>query len=155
MKNKRSIAVFLAIVMSLFCFVGCGTKQNVKDALQGTWVAQWTTLGRPISRYYQFKGDTYTTGGKAYFGEVDTETGTYEIKDSVIHLIPDDGSDGRDLEYTYNETTGTVTLWWSDDVQFQKGQIDVNYSWFICFFGKVENIENSFNKSEFFIFDNI
>lgn len=127
MKRKRIFAVVLVIVIGLSVFAGCGTKNEVKVALQGSWVAQWTAFGQPISRYYTFKGDTYTTGGTAIFGKLDTKTGTYEIKDSVILLIPHDGSEENGLEYTYDKKTGIITLWWNDDVQFQKGQIDINY----------------------------
>lgn len=41
-------------------------------------------------------------------------------------MIPDDGTDGNDLDYTYNKSSGTITLWWSDDVQFEKGTVNVN-----------------------------
>ena len=115
MKRKRIIAVILVIMMSLSIFVGCGTRNNVKEALQGTWTAEWIYYGKQLSRYFTFEGDTYTTGGTAVLGKVDPKTGTYEIKASVIHLIRDDSVE-CDLEYTYNKANGTITLWWGDQV---------------------------------------
>ena len=109
-----------------FSLVACGGNK-VSDALQGSWVANWSFMGNKLSRYYTFKGDKYTTGGVAALGELETSTGTFEIKGSKIHLIPDDGSKGRDLDFTFNETTGEITLWWNDDVQFEKGKVHVNY----------------------------
>lgn len=126
-KFFSTIFVTVLLVFSLL-FVACGEKENdVQTALQGTWTAKWTTLGREISRYYIFKGDSYTTGGIAFYGELDIKKGTYEIKDSVIHLIPDDGSEGNDLEYSYDKKTDTIILWWSSDIQFQKGRAEINY----------------------------
>jgi hypothetical protein len=84
-------------------------------------------MGKSISRYYTFKGETYTTGGVAVLGELETETGTFEINGSTIKLIPDDGSEPNELDFTYNEKTGEITLWWNDDVQFEKGKVNVNY----------------------------
>ena len=80
-----------------------------------------------MSRYYTFKDDSYTTGGTLISGDLDPETGTFEVKSDTIHLIPDDGSSESDLDYTYNKSSGTITLWWNDDVQFEKGNVKVNY----------------------------
>ena len=124
---KKLTALFLALVMTL-SLVACGNSSGkIQDALQGSWVAEWTAYGKNISRYYSFKGDQYTTGGVAIFGAIDTKTGRYIIKNSSIHLIPDDGSEESDLDYAYNKSTGTLTLWWNDDIQFAKGKVDVNY----------------------------
>ena len=120
---KKIIAILLLIVVC-FSFCACG---NVKNALQGSWIAKWSVMDTELSRYYTFKGNTYTTGGTAMFGELDVVTGTYEIKDSTIHLIPDDGSEGGDLVYSYDNKTGKITLWWSDNIQFEKGNIKLNY----------------------------
>lgn len=123
---KKGLCLFLALILCL-SLCACSSKGDVKDALQGTWTASWTAMGQQISRYYTSKGDTYTTGGIAIFGTLEPETGKYKIKGSTIHLIPDDGSDGKDLDYTYNSKTGTVSLWWNDDIQFERGKVNVNY----------------------------
>ena len=120
MKRNRVISVILVVMVCLSVLVGCVNKNKVKEALQGTWVAQWTLLDKQIVRYYTFSEDTYVTGGVAALGEVGPNVGTYEIKNSVIRCIEDDGSVANELEYTYDEATGTLTLWWSDSVQFQK-----------------------------------
>lgn len=126
---KKTITTVLASILIFSCsfFIACGdNKQDIKSAMQGTWSAEWTAYGAPISRYYTFKGDTYTTGGVAYLGKLNIESGTYEIKDTVIHLISNDGST-KDLEYTYDKKTNTFILWWNNDIQFQKGRANVNY----------------------------
>lgn len=116
------------VLVLLLSLCACGSsKSDVKDALQGTWTASWTASGQKISRYYTFKGNSYTTGGVALFGELEPETGTYEVKGSTIKLVPDDGSEGGGLDYTYNKNSGTVSLWWNDDVQFERGKVNVNY----------------------------
>ena len=124
---KKIITLILVAIMCL-SLVACGSNEdNINDALQGSWVASWTAMGQNISRYYTFKGNTYTTGGVAILGELDTKTGTFEIKDSTIKLIPDDGSESSELDFTYNEKTGELTLWWNDDVQLEKGKVNVKY----------------------------
>lgn len=124
---KKVSTLLLAVVMCL-SLVACGrNNDDVIDALQGTWVAQWTNQGYELSRYYTFKDDSYTTGGMLISGALDPKTGTFEVKNDTIHLIPDDGSSESDLDYTYNKSSGTVTLWWNDDVQFEKGRLNVNY----------------------------
>lgn len=127
MKKIKLLTISLAIMFCLFCCFACNSNKGIEQALQGTWVAEWTAYGKKINRYYTFKGNTYTTGGTAILGELDVEKGTYVIESSVIRLIPNDGSDSNDLDYTYNETTSTITLWWNDDIQFQKGYLNVNY----------------------------
>ena len=124
---KRIIPLLLVVVMCLSLVACGGNDKEISNALQGTWVAKWTAMGQSISRYYTFKGETYTTGGVAVFGEVETKTGTFEINGSTIKLIPDDGSKPNELDFTYNEKTGEITLWWNDDVQFEKGKANVNY----------------------------
>ncbi len=123
---KKILALMLVSAMSLTLAACGGNSDDVRDALQGTWVAQWTFMGNKISRYYTFKGDSYTTGGRRASNAIEPETGTFEVKGDTIHLIPDDGTDGKDLDYTYNKSSGTITLWWSDDVQFEKGTVNVN-----------------------------
>lgn len=124
---KKILSIILVMVMCL-SLCACGSKTDkIKDAMQGTWVAEWTAIGKNISRYYTFKGNKYTTGGDAALGELATETGTFEITDSVIKFTPDDNSEHKDIEYSYNEETGEIILWWNDDVQFQKGTVDPNY----------------------------
>lgn len=123
---KKLIALLVVLVLCL-SLCACSGKSDVKVALQGTWVANWTAMGQQISRYYSFKGDSYTTGGVAYLGELEPESGTYKIKGSTIELIPDDGSDGGELDYSYNKNSGTLNLWWNDDVQFERGKVNVNY----------------------------
>lgn len=118
---KKIIAILCILILCISIIACERTDAKIHDALQGSWVAKWTAAGKNIERYYTFKGNTYTTGGTALFGKLETETGRFEIRDSTIHLIPDDGSDGKDLDYTYNKDSGTITLWWNDDVQFQKG----------------------------------
>lgn len=124
---KKPIALLLVMVICLSLCACGGNQEEVKNALQGTWTAKWTYAGMQISRYYTFKGNTYTTGGVAIFGEVQTETGTFEVMDTCIRLTPDDGSSAIELDYTYNEKTGIVSLWWNDDVQFQSGTVSVQY----------------------------
>lgn len=124
---KKPIALLLVMVICLSLCACGGNQEEVKNALQGTWTAKWTYAGTQISRYYTFKGNTYTTGGVAIFGEVQTETGTFEVMDTCIRLTPDDGSSAIELDYTYNEKTGIVSLWWNDDVQFQSGTVSVQY----------------------------
>lgn len=127
MKKTKVLALFLVLVLS-FSMVACGaSKSDIKDALQGSWVAKWTMMGKQITRYYTFKGDTYTTGGVTYLGKLDPETGTYKITNEFIVLTPDDGGKSNDLEYTYNKKTGEIVLWWNEDVQFEKGNVDINY----------------------------
>lgn len=117
---KKYIAVLMVFVM-VCSLCACGNKtDDIQDALQGTWEASWIAFGKNISREYVFKGNTYTTSGVSIDGAIDPETGTIEIEESVIHTIPDDGSDGKDLEYSYNEKTGTITLWWSDEIELEK-----------------------------------
>lgn len=124
---KKFLSLFLVISM-LCCLTACGSKNNdVNNALQGKWVAKWTAEGVNISRYYSFKNDSYTTGGRALFGELDTENGTYKINGNKVVLTPDDGSEGKSLDYTYNEKSGELTLWWNDDVMFEKGNTSVSY----------------------------
>ncbi len=124
---KRIMSLLLVVVMCLSLVACGGNDKEISNALQGTWVAKWTAMGKSISRYYTFKGETYTTGGVAVLGELETETGTFEINGSTIKLIPDDGSESNELDFTYNEKTGEITLWWNDDVQFEKGKVNVNY----------------------------
>lgn len=124
---KKTIAILLVLVICV-SLGACGSdKEAVKNALQGSWTAKWTNQGTQISRYYTFKGNTYTTGGVAFFGELETETGTFEVMDTCIRLTPDDGSSATELDYTYNEKTGIVSLWWNDDIQFQSGTVSVQY----------------------------
>ena len=125
---KKFIAL-LCIFILCVSLVACGgdEKDKIHDELQGTWTAEWNYKGTNINRYYTFKGDKYTTGGSAVFGALDIETGTFEIRESTIHLIPDDGSDENDLDYTYNKSSGKITLWWNDDIQFEKGPANIKY----------------------------
>ena len=124
---KKVSALLLAVVMC-FSLVACGgNNDDVRDALQGTWVAQWTMQGHKISRYITFKGDSYTTGGTLASGDMAPKTGTFEVKSGTIHMVPDDGSAEWDRDYTYNKSSGTITLWWNSDIQFEKGKVDVNY----------------------------
>lgn len=120
---KRLIAIFLPLIMVLG-LSSCGSNDvnEVREALQGSWDANWTYSGISLSRYYTFKGNTYTTGGVAALGPLDTKTGTYEIKDSRIYFFPDDGSSPNDLKFKYHSKTQTITLWWNEDVQFTKRQ---------------------------------
>lgn len=124
---KKVGALLWAVVMCLSLVACGGNNDDVVDALQGTWVAQWTNQGYKLSRYYTFKGDSYTTGGTLASGDLDPQTGTFEVKNDTIYLIPDDGSSESDLDYTYNKSSGTITLWWNDDIQFEKGKVNVNY----------------------------
>ena len=124
---KKVLALVLAAALALSLVACGGNNDDVRDALQGTWVAQWTNQGYKLSRYYTFKDDSYTTGGTLISGDLDPKTGTFEVKSDTIHLIPDDGSSESDLDYTYNKSSGTITLWWNDDVQFEKGNVKVNY----------------------------
>ena len=118
---KRFIVLFLSLVMILG-LSSCGSNDIniIRDALQGSWEANWTYEGTALSRYYTFTGNKFTTGGVAFLGKVNPRTGTYEIKNSCIHCVPDDGSGSNDLDYKYNKKTGTLTLWWDKDVQFTK-----------------------------------
>ena len=124
---KKIIAILCILILCISVIACERTDAKIHDALQGSWVAKWTAAGKNIERYYTFKGNTYTTGGTALFGKLETKTGRFEIRDSTIHLIPDDGSNGKDLDYTYNKDSGEITLWWNDDVQFQKRNVNVNY----------------------------
>lgn len=126
---KKIISLFLVVAIG-FSLTACGIKdEQIRNALQGSWIANWTMLGKPLSRYYTFKGDTYTTGGVAVWGVVDKKTGIFEISNGTIKLIPDDGSDGGELDFTYNESSGEIILWWGDEIQFEKGTVSKNYSW--------------------------
>ena len=124
---KKIIALILVAMMCLSLCACGGNDDNIKDALQGSWIARWTAMGQSISRYYTFKGNTYTTGGVAILGELEPTTGVFVIHNSTIELIPDDGSEPSELEFTYNEKSGELTLWWNDDVQFEKGKVNVKY----------------------------
>ena len=118
MKKILSIILVMLMCMSL---CACGSKTDkVEKSLQGSWVAEWRVAGNPIGRYYIFKGDTFTTGRVTANGETNKTTGTYEITDSVIQFTSDDGSESKELEYSYNEETGEITLWWNDSIQFVK-----------------------------------
>lgn len=118
MKKVLSMIMVLALCLSL---CACGNnKEKVKNSLQGTWKAKWSSEGKNLSRYYSFEGESYTTGGVAYFGELEVETGIFEINDSCIHLIPDDGSEPIDLVYTFDKTSGEIELWWADEIPFEK-----------------------------------
>ena len=100
----KKIGALLLIVAMCLSFCACGNKTNdVENALQGSWVAEWSAMGKKLNRYYIFNGNTYTTGGTAVFGEIATKKGTFEIKDSTIVLTPDDGSEESSIDYTYNE----------------------------------------------------
>lgn len=124
---KKALSLILVLVMCL-SLVACGSNdKEISNALQGTWVAKWTAMGNNLSRYYTFKGETYTTGGVAALGELDTETGKFEITGSTIKLIPDDGSNPSELDFTFNEKAGEITIWWNNDVQFEKGKVNVSY----------------------------
>ena len=124
----KKIGALLLIVAMCLSFCACGNKTNdVENALQGSWVAEWSAMGKKLNRYYIFNGNTYTTGGTAIFGEIATEKGTFEIKDSTIVLTPDDGSEESTIDYTYNEKTGNITLWWTDEVQFEKKKVNIAY----------------------------
>jgi hypothetical protein len=121
---------FLLLMVAAMCLTlaACGNKEaDIRDALQGSWVAEWTAMGKSLNRYYTFKGDKYTTGGEAAFGPVSTKTGTFTVEDSVIKLTPDDGSEPSTLDYTYNEKNGTIILWWNSDIQFERGKVNVSY----------------------------
>jgi len=128
---KKLITVFFVLALSLsLCSCGGNYEKKVSDALQGSWSAEWTAMGQKVSRYYTFKDNKYTTGGvAALFGDVGTETGTFEVKDKVIHLVPDDESKGKDLDYSFDKNSGTVVLWWNDEVQLIKGSADINYNY--------------------------
>ena len=124
---KRLSALLLTIVMCLSLAACGGNNDDVRDALQGTWVAEWTFQGVNIRKYIMFKGNSYTTGGTRGSKDMEQDTGTFEVKSDTIHFIPDDGSEEWDRDYTYNKNSGTITLWWSDDVQLEKGSVYVNY----------------------------
>lgn len=119
---KKLFALLLALVLCLsLCACGGANKDDIREELQGTWRASWTTDGARISRYYTFEGDRYTTGGVAFIvGELEPKSGTYKISNSTIRLTPDDGSEGNELDYSYDKETGTLTLWWSDDIELVK-----------------------------------
>ncbi len=128
---KKLVALILIFILVLG-MVGCGGKEDdtatVRDALQGTWVANWSVMGKDLNRYFTFKDDTYTTGGKSILGALDRETGKYEIEESSIHFVPDDGSESFDLDYSYNKDLGTIILWWNDEIQFERGQVSIDYN---------------------------
>lgn len=57
---KKTIAILLVLVICV-SLGACGSdKEAVKNALQGSWTSKWTNQGTQISRYYTFKGNTYT-----------------------------------------------------------------------------------------------
>ena len=118
---KKILSTILLIVMCL-SLCACGSKTDkINEALQGKWAAVWQVGDNVIGRYYIFKDNTYMTARvTANAGASEHESGTYEITDSVIQFLPDDGSEGKDLEYSYNEDTGEITLWWSDGIEFEK-----------------------------------
>ena len=118
MKKLLTVSIALVLVLSL---VSCGVNNNqVQNALQGKWIAEWKLGQLELNHYYIFKGDTFTGGGRAAFGDTTKEAGKYEITDSEIHLIDDSG--GNTLEYSYDENSETITLWWSkgNNIQFHK-----------------------------------
>lgn len=125
---KKIIVVLLILVMCIPLVACGGNEDEIQNALQGSWVAEWTAYGQSISRTYTFKGNNYTTSGITVFGSKDVKTGTFEVKDSTIHLISDDGSSESDLDFSYNKKTGELILWWNDDIQFQKKRANVNYN---------------------------
>ena len=122
---KKLIALLLVAVMCL-SLSACGRKEDeIRNALQGSWVAEWTVAGKNVSRYYTFKGERYTTGGVTFFGNLGTGRGSFEINESTIKLITDDGLSSTELKYTYDEKSGEITLWLDDDTKFEKGIVNI------------------------------
>ena len=120
---KKGISLVLALVMCLsLCACGGGNKDNVRHALQGSWVVKVSMLGETISRYCTFNGNKYTASSVYDSRKFATDTGTFEVREDTIHLIPDDGSSAKDFDYSYNKDNGTLILWFSDGLQFEKGK---------------------------------
>lgn len=126
---KRLFVFVLAMAMA-FCLFACGGKNDdVREALQGTWSAKWTAMGKNINVHYTFKGDKCTAGGRNYYGEEHSFTEPYEITENKIIVVAFENGKTKELEYTYNKKTGELILWYSDEIQLEKGKVNVNYEW--------------------------
>lgn len=117
----KRLCVFLLTIVMVFCLIACSGKNDLRDALQGTWTAKWTFMGRPVSVYFTFKGDQCTAGGRDDFGTEHSSTESYKIEGNKIYAA------GYELEYSYNKKTGEIILWYNDDIQLERGKNNVNY----------------------------
>lgn len=121
---KKVVSIILVLVMCI-SLIAC-TKSKVQSALQGSWSAKWYAYGYPVTVNYSIKGSKYTKYHK--FGNNSwTSTGTFEVTDSTIVFTSDDGISELPLDYYYDKTTGTITLWLSNGNQLEKSTTVVNF----------------------------
>ena len=110
---KRIFALFLVVGMCM-SIVSCGNNTNEEDihnALKATNC--WVLNTNSASIHYMFSDGMFIRF-QDLFGDVIMYGGSYEIKDDVIHFIPDDGTEIPDLYYTYDKELRTLSLMYGE-----------------------------------------
>lgn len=124
---KRIVNICMILTAAIFIFTGCGIaasaptrEERVESALQGTWFADASNImWNDIYVELSFASGTYTkTVSMGALSE--TLSGEYTISENTVDLTGENGNYNYSLDYTFNEESGDIVLWWSSGKQLVK-----------------------------------